>query len=101
MPARVAPRPTSGTTDWLRIGLAMLGAQSRAERKVAEVSSWLVCVCRILGLSDEVVEALAGKLHILHSLLAPDFQERIAGRDPYRVFFKLFDYRKKSPPANP
>ena len=87
--------PRRGITDWLRIGLALLGDQSPAERKVAEVSSWLVRVSRILGLSNEVVEALAGKLDVLHSLLARDFQERIAGRDPYRVFFKQFDYRKQ------
>lgn len=87
--------PRQGITGWLRTGLALLRAQSPAERKVAEVSSWLVRISRILGLSAEVVEALAGKLDILHSLLARDFQERIAGRDPYRVFFRQFDYRNR------
>lgn len=84
-----------GVIDWLRIGLALIGAQNPAERKVARVSPWLVRVSRILGLSNEVVEALAGKLDMLNGLLMKDFRERIAKRDPYRVFFKQFDYRKQ------
>lgn len=81
--------------DWLRIGLALTGAQNPAERKVARVSPWLVRISRILGLSSEVLEALAGKLDMLNGLLTKDFHERIAKRDPYRVFFRQFDYRKK------
>ncbi len=87
--------PRRGVIDWLRIGLALLGTQSPAERQVARVSPWLVRVSRMLGLSNEVMEALGGKLDILNGLLTKDFRERISGRDPYRVFFKQFEYRKQ------
>ncbi len=87
--------PRRPVLDWLRIGLALLGAHSPAERQVALVSPWLVRISRILGLSNEVMEALGGKLGTLRGLLARDFRERIAGRDPYRVFFNQFDYRKQ------
>lgn len=87
--------PRRGVFDWLRIGLALIGAQSPAERKVAGTSPWLVRVSRILGLSSEVLDALAGKLDILNGLLTKDFHYRIANRDPYRIFFNQFDYRKQ------
>ncbi|MDE2847445.1 MAG: asparagine synthase (glutamine-hydrolyzing) [Gemmatimonadota bacterium] len=87
--------PRRGVIDWLRIGLALIGAQSPAERKVAGTSAWLVRVSRILGLSSEVLDSLAGKLDILNGLLTKDFSERIAKRDPYRIFFDQFDYRKQ------
>ena len=87
--------PRRGVFDWLRIGLTLLGSPSPAEQKVARVSPWLVRVSRILGLSSEVMEALAGNLDILNGLLTKDFRERIAKQDPYRVFFKQFDYRKR------
>jgi len=87
--------PRRGVFDWLRIGLALLGALNPAEQRVSRVSPWLVRISRILGLSSEVMEALAGKLDIMNGLLVPDFQERIARRDPYRVFFGEFDYRKQ------
>ncbi len=79
--------------DLFRIARAVIGAHSPAERKVALVSPWLVRVSRVLGLSKEVMEALAGQQGVLRGLLAADFHERHRGRDPYRVFFDQFDYR--------
>lgn len=77
----------------LRTGRSLIGRHNAAESTVARVSPWLVRVARILGLADEVMEALAGKLHTLQRLQTAGFAERFAGRDPYRVFFDQFDYR--------
>ena len=87
--------PHRGVLDWLRIGLSLLSAHSPSERQVARISPWLVRISRVLGLSNEVIDALSGKLGILRRLMAEDFRERYAGRDPYRVFFKQFDYRAR------
>ena len=85
--------PRRRLVDLLRMGSALIGRHSSAERKVALVSPWLVRVSRVLGLSNEVMEALAGQQGVLCGLLASDFHERYRGRDPYRVFFDQFDYR--------
>ena len=87
--------PRRAVSDWLRIGLALLGARSPAERQVARVSPWMVRASRLLGLSAEVMEALAGKLGVLRGLMAPGFLARFEDRDPYRVFFRQFEYRKQ------
>lgn len=91
---RSALRRRSGRSlmDLLRMGKSLIGRHNAAERAVARVSPWLVRVSRILGLSGEVMEALAGKLGILQRLQATGFRERFADRDPYRVFFDQFDY---------
>ena len=68
------------------MGGALMGRHNAAERKVARVSPWIVRISRILGLSEEVMESLAGQLGMLHGILASDFAERFRDRDPYRVF---------------
>ncbi len=87
--------PRRRLADLLRMGGALIGRHNAAERKVARVSPWLVRVSRILGLSDEVMESLAWQLGMLHGILASDFAESFRGRDPYRVFFSQFDYRRQ------
>ncbi len=85
--------PRRRLMDLLRMGGALIGRHNAAERNVAQVSPWMVRIARILGLSEEVMASLAGQLGILQGILAQDFAERFRDRDPYRVFFRQFDYR--------
>jgi asparagine synthase (glutamine-hydrolysing) len=64
------------------------------ERRIAGTSPWLARVSHILAFPPHLTDYVAEKFDLLHSIIAPEFAVQFPKRDPYREFFRQFDYRK-------
>ncbi len=82
-----------GPGKWARIAMRMLLPKSRLQRGIARTSPWLARLSQGLAFPPHLLEYVAGKFDLLGGIIAPDIARRFDGRDPYREFFRQFDYR--------
>lgn len=72
----------------------LLRPKTDTERRIAATSPWLVRLGKTLAFPSHLTDYVAEKFDFLHSIIAPEFAGQFAKRDPYREFFRQFDYRK-------
>jgi asparagine synthase (glutamine-hydrolysing) len=83
-----------GPSKWPKMLMRLMGQRSSTQHLVARTSPWLERVTRVLAFSPDLLDYVAEKFGLLHSLIARDFAQEFARRDPYREFFKQFNWRK-------
>lgn len=84
---------SSGFSKWLRIAMRMLRPKGGLQREIAKTSPWLARLSQGLAFPPHLLEYVASKFGLLGDIIAPDIARRFQGRDPYREFFRQFDYR--------
>ncbi len=84
---------SDGIAKWARIALRMLRPKNRIQRDIARTSPWLARLSQGLAFPPHLLEYVGGKFDLLAGIIAPDIARRFDGRDPYREFFRQFDYR--------
>src|SRR3989440_2354422 len=83
-----------GLSKWPKMLMRLMHQRSPAQQLVAGTSPWLERITRVLAFSPDLLDYVAEKFGLLHSLIASDFAQEFARRDPYREFFKQFNWRK-------
>ncbi|MBK8304382.1 MAG: hypothetical protein IPK98_13635 [Chloracidobacterium sp.] len=72
----------------------LIRPRTETERRIAATSPWLARLGITLAFPPHLTDYVADKFTFLHSIIAPEFAGEFAKRDPYREFFRQFDYRK-------
>lgn len=85
---------SGGVGKWLRMFSRFLRPKTETERRIAKTSPWLARLSKGLAFPPHLTDYVADKFGLLHSIIAPEFALQFQGRDPYREFFRQFDYRK-------
>ncbi len=85
---------SGGIGKWLKMFGRLLRPKTEIERRIAETSPWLARLGKTLAFPPHLTVYVADKFAFLHSIIAPEFALQFANRDPYREFFRQFDYRK-------
>jgi asparagine synthase (glutamine-hydrolysing) len=80
---------------WPRMLLRLARPKNLTEQRIARTSPWLERISRGLALSPTLLDYVAEKFELLHSMLATDFAAEFQRRDPYREFFRQFKWRSK------
>jgi asparagine synthase (glutamine-hydrolysing) len=83
-----------GLSKWPKMLLRLTRQRSSAQQLIARTSPWLERITRVLAFSPDLLDYVAEKFGLLQSLIATDFAEEFARRDPYREFFKQFNWRR-------
>lgn len=73
--------------------MRMLRPKGGLQREIAKTSPWLARLSQGLAFPPHLLEYVASKFGLLGDIIAPDIARRFQGRDPYREFFRQFDYR--------
>ncbi len=85
---------SGGVGKWLKMFGRLLRPKTETERRIAATSPWLARLGKTLAFPPHLTDYVSDKFTFLHSIIAPDFALQFADRDPYREFFRQFDYRK-------
>lgn len=85
---------SGGIGKWLKMFGRLIRPKTETERHIAETSPWLARLGKTLAFPPHLTDYVADKFTFLHSIIAPEFAMQFAKRDPYREFFRQFDYRK-------
>ncbi len=83
-----------GLAKWAKMLARSLRPKTETERRIAETSPWLARLSQGLAFPPQLTDYVADKFRFLHSIIAPEFALQFKNRDPYREFFRQFDYRK-------
>jgi asparagine synthase (glutamine-hydrolysing) len=73
--------------SWLVGAFRLLRSPTPSQAALASVSPWLSRALRLLEPGRSASDTLLRRLRLMRGLLAPDFLERFAERDPYRELF--------------
>ena len=84
----------SGMAKYAAIFARLFKPRTETERRIAATSPWLARLSHILAFPPHLTDYVAEKFEFLHTIIAPELTARFPGRDPYREFFRQFDYRK-------
>ena len=84
----------SGMAKYAKMLARLFKPRSETERRIAATSPWLARLSHILAFPPHLTDYVVEKFDFLHSIIAPEFDARFPGRDPYREFFRQFDYRR-------
>jgi len=82
-----------GLSKWPKMVMRLMRQRSPTQQLVARTSPWLGRISRVLAFSPDLLEYVAEKFGLLQSLIATDFAQDFARRDPYREFFRQFNWR--------
>jgi asparagine synthase (glutamine-hydrolysing) len=85
--------PTGKLQSWTRLLKALFRRQTETDRFIAKVSPWLGRMCRMLGVTPDLLQVLANKLATLEGLLHSGFAHDFRDRDPYGEFIGSFNRR--------
>lgn len=85
---------SGGIGKWLTMFGRMIRPKTETERRIAATSPWLARIGKTLAFPPHLTDYVADKFAFLHSIIAPEFALQFANRDPYREFFRQFNYRK-------
>ncbi len=85
---------SSGIAKYSRMLARLFQPKTETERRIAATSPWLARLSHILAFPPHLTDYVAEKFDSLHSIIAPEFAAQFPQRDPYREFFRQFDYRK-------
>jgi asparagine synthase (glutamine-hydrolysing) len=85
---------SGGIAKWAKTLARFLRPKTETERQIAATSPWLARLSQGLAFPPHLTDYVAGKFRFLHSIIAPEFALQFKDRDPYREFFRQFDYRK-------
>jgi asparagine synthase (glutamine-hydrolysing) len=92
--AALASGSSGGITKWAKMFGRLIRPKTDTERRIAAASPWLARLGKTLAFPPHLTDYVADKFDFLHSIVAPEFAVQFAKRDPYREFFRQFDYRK-------
>ncbi|MGC2239194.1 MAG: asparagine synthase (glutamine-hydrolyzing) [Pyrinomonadaceae bacterium] len=84
---------SGGLMKWARIMLRILRPKNLSERRIAATSPWLARVSQGLAFPPHLLNYIAEKFDFLQSIISDDFVRQFRRRDPYREFFRQFDFR--------
>lgn len=86
---------SSGTmARYAKMLARLIRPKSETDRRIAATSPWLARLSHILAFPPHLTDYVAEKFDLLHSITASEFAGQFPKRDPYREFFRQFDYRK-------
>jgi len=85
---------SGGIVKWAKMLARFLRPRTATERQIAATSPWLARLSQGLAFPPHLTDYVADKFRFLHSIIAPEFAVQFRKRDPYREFFRQFDYRK-------
>ena len=85
---------SGGIGKWLKMFGRLIRPKTETERRIATTSPWLARLSQGLAFPPHLTDYVADKFTFLHSIISPEFAAQFADRDPYREFFRQFDYRK-------
>lgn len=85
---------SQGVAKWFKMFGRLLRSKTGTERRIAETSPWLSRLSQGLAFPPHLTDYVADKFTFLHSIIAPEFALQFANLDPYREFFRQFNYRK-------
>jgi asparagine synthase (glutamine-hydrolysing) len=85
---------SGGIAKWAKMLARILRPKTGTERRIAGTSPWLARLSQGLAFPPLLTDYVADKFRFLHSIIAPEFALQFRKRDPYREFFRQFDYRK-------
>ncbi len=85
---------SGGIGKWSKMFGRLIRPRTETERRIAATSPWLARLGITLAFPPHLTDYVADKFTFLHSIIAPEFAGEFAKRDPYREFFRQFDYRK-------
>jgi len=85
---------SSGMVKYAAMFARLFKPKTETERRIAATSPWLARLSHILAFPPHLTDYVAEKFDFLHSIIAPEFAAQFPKRDPYREFFRQFDYRK-------
>lgn len=83
-----------GIAKWAKMLARFLRPKTGTERQIADASPWLARLSQGLAFPPHLTDYVADKFRFLQSIIAPEFALQFRKRDPYREFFRQFDYRK-------
>lgn len=83
-----------GIAKWVKMLARILRPKTETERRIAATSPWLARLSQGLAFPPHLTDYVADKFRFLHSIIAPEFALQFKTLDPYREFFRQFDYRK-------
>lgn len=85
---------SGGIAKWAKMLARILRPRTETERQIAATSPWLARLSQGLAFPPHRTDYIVGKFRFLHSIVAPEFALQFKTQDPYREFFRQFDYRK-------
>lgn len=85
---------TGGIAKWVKMLARFLKPKNPTEVQIAATSPWLARLSKGLAFPPHLTDYVADKFALLHSIIASEFALQFQKRDPYREFFRQFDYRK-------
>lgn len=85
---------SGGIANRVKMLARFLRPKTETERRIAATSPWLARLSQGLAFPPHLTDYVADKFRFLHSIIAPEFALQFKTRDPYREFFRQFDYRK-------
>ncbi len=85
---------SGGIGKWMKMFGRLIRPKTETERRIAATSPWLARLGKTLAFPPHLTDYVADKFTFLHSIIDPEFAGEFAKRDPYREFFRQFDYRK-------
>ena len=80
--------------NWFKPMLRLLRRRNKTERLIARTSPLLAHLSKLFDQPPWLSSGLVDGLEIMRSIIAPDYLAQFQGRDPYRVFFRNFDFKK-------
>ena len=87
--------PSGILPNWLRPLLRLLRPKNQTERLIAHTSPWLAHLSKLFEQPSWLSGGVVEWLELMRSIIAADYHAEFQGRDPYRVFFRNFDFSKK------
>ncbi len=85
---------SNGIGKWFKMFGRLIRPKTETESRIAATSPWLARLSKTLAFPPHLTDYVADKFTFLHSIISPEFTARFMNRDPYREFFRQFDYRK-------
>jgi asparagine synthase (glutamine-hydrolysing) len=85
---------SGGIAKWAKMLARFLRPKTETELRIAATSPWLARLSQGLAFPPHLTDYVADKFRFLHSIIAPEFALQFKTLDPYREFFRQFDYRK-------
>ena len=80
--------------NWFKPMLRLLRPRNKTERLIARTSPLLAHLSKLFDQPPWLSSGLVDGLEIMRSIIAPDYLAQFQGRDPYRLFFNNFDFKK-------
>ena len=92
--AALLGRSSGGIGKWMKMFGRLIRPKTETERRIAETSPWLARLGKTLAFPPHLTDYVGEKFTFLHSIIAPEFALQFVNHDPYREFFRQFNYRK-------